>query len=431
MTGKQKFPVLRGRIRADAVIVGGGLTGMTAAVWLAKAGIKAAVVEADRIDKAYPEGMTAALSPAQGMMYAELEKRQGGSAVQAYAQTHLGAIQSICELVQRQRIHFALRKVNGVIAADRNADLEKEAEAMKRAGIAASIRRNESERLLIQPVYTLGFYSYLQALAAMSVSFGVKCYEDSRVIGVETDVVYAERGSVQAPYVIIATGYPIINTPGWYFLRMNQRRKTAFYLRNGRLQQEAVFSADQSFTAVPAGNGTLLYIREEMTGGGGGEFQRRVVGRWKTELQAQTAERTGTYTESVTPDGLPYIGPYSARTPHLFVGTGYGGDGLAGSMIAAQAITARVLGLPSDDYEIYLPQRSISDLGVPARIAGRYFKGLFGDSDTPRCSHMGCKLVFNAASRLWECPCHGSRFDDIGRVVNAPATQPVQLRGRK
>ena len=99
--------------------------------------------------------------------------------------------------------------------------------------------------------------------------------------------------------------------------------------------------------------------------------------------------------------------------------------------MAAQAISARILGLPSDGYEIYSPSRGINDLAMPLQLGTRYMKGMFGGAETPRCSHMGCRLVYNPVSRLWECPCHGSSFDGIGRVVNAPAIHAAQLRGRK
>ncbi|WP_399103258.1 Rieske 2Fe-2S domain-containing protein [Streptomyces sp. 11x1] len=45
-----------------------------------------------------------------------------------------------------------------------------------------------------------------------------------------------------------------------------------------------------------------------------------------------------------------------------------------------------------------------------------------------RCTHMGCLAGFNRAERAWECPCHGSRFDTEGRIVQGPATKPLERR---
>jgi Rieske Fe-S protein len=45
-----------------------------------------------------------------------------------------------------------------------------------------------------------------------------------------------------------------------------------------------------------------------------------------------------------------------------------------------------------------------------------------------RCTHLGCLLRFNAAERSWDCPCHGSRFDVDGSVLEGPAVDPLERR---
>jgi hypothetical protein len=119
-------------------------------------------------------------------------------------------------------------------------------------------------------------------------------------------------------------------------------------------------------------------------------------------------------------DGLPYVGPYSAKVPHVLVATGYQGWGMTGAMAAAQVVTDGILGRRNPYSAVFSPSRSV----LHPQLLKNGLDALVSlvTPTKPRCPHLGCALKWNPAERSWDCPCHGSRFDDAGRLLDGPAT---------
>ena len=109
----------------------------------------------------------------------------------------------------------------------------------------------------------------------------------------------------------------------------------------------------------------------------------------------------------------------SGGEPRWYVATGFSKWGMTGSFVAARAIADLILRGESAVEGLFSPRRSMlhpslfSNLGVSAVDLVKPGK---------RCSHMGCSLAHNDVEDSWDCPCHGSRFDEAGNVLDGPAT---------
>ena len=224
MHRSQSLLSLRGRGSADVVIVGGGFTGIASAMLLSRSGMHVAVVEAGRNGSGITShcGGVAAVIP--GMMFSSILEQRGYAAAEALWHTRLSAYQKVRELAM-EAAEWQDVGVNIWGRSGRANLLEKEYDVLKRIGAGVECVHHPKEKngyiryehggMLHSQKYFFFLCNHLR---------NVDLYEMSRVLSTDDDTVYAEYGSIRAPYIIIATGFPIVNIPGCFFSRMEQRR---------------------------------------------------------------------------------------------------------------------------------------------------------------------------------------------------------------
>ena len=122
----------------------------------------------------------------------------------------------------------------------------------------------------------------------------------------------------------------------------------------------------------------------------------------------------------MTLDGIPYIGQYSKGTPELYVATGFNKWGMSNSMVAAMILTDLVLGKQNPFAYTFRTNRPILRKQLFLNAAEATVNLM--TPTRPRCPHLGCALKWNKQEHSWDCPCHGSRFDADGMLLDNPAT---------
>ena len=434
------YPALRGRRTADAVIIGGGLTGLTVALWLCRAGLRVILLEARTLGSGSSACCLGRVSLLGGTSLARLEKRFGQEGAAACVSARQNALYALREMSREDGAFFGWHTLDDRVLGSGKA-LFQEAEAFRRAGVAFETEKAFSSRftgedsLMLRDMAALHPLRYLHFLARQGETRGLKIFEHSRVIALETNLASTERGSVQAPYIVVATGYPIVNIPGWYFLRTVQRKGCLIPLNDASGLESMLSDLDGRFAIRPLQRGALAQL-SLLRVGEKSDCSAMELCREKLSPYLESLPSGPCYdgTEVYSADGLPYIGPYGRRTPNLYVAAAYSGQGILGSVTAAQIISARILGLRCDGDFLFSGQRKAAASRVEAlktccSIGTRYLGGLFR-TRAPRCPHLGCRMRFNPSSRLWECPCHGSQFDGIGHWRNGPAVHDATIRRR-
>ncbi|MFJ5533882.1 FAD-dependent oxidoreductase [Streptomyces sp. NPDC093261] len=484
-------PALTEDLTVDVAVVGAGMAGLSTAWEVAQSGRSVAVLEAGRLAGAVTGHTTAKLTALHTLVYQRLRRTRGAEGARLYARSQTEALRRAAELVEQLGIDCDWEAAPAFTYAtdrDRVPEVRAEAEAAREAGLPAEF---VTDTELPYPVAgavrvadQVQFHprKYLLALADALERRGGRIHEHTRVVGLdESDPcrLRTETGhTVTARDVVVATHYPIFDR-AMLFARLSPRRELvlAAPIDASRAPRGMYITPEEntrSLRTAPLGDGTrLLIVTGEHFTPGTADVEERFtrLADWATGHfgPLDFTYRWATQDNDST-DTVPLVGPLHPASRHSYVASGFGGWGLSGGIMAGLLLSALIDGRKPPWAGLYDPRRLASVVReAPAFVkhqaqVARHFVGdrlapLAGGSVddiapgegavlrvgthvcavardeegqlralSARCTHLGCLVAFNRAEQAWECPCHGSRFGLDGRVLQGPATRPLERR---
>ena len=421
------FPPLWGEVHTDVLIIGGGMAGLCCAHALQEAGISCVVVEKSRLAGGNTRNTTAKITAQHGLCFDKLLRRFGTELAQAYLQANLSAISSFASMAREIDCDFS-RTDHTVYTRSGVQQLETELAALNKLGYPAVFR----EKLPL-PFPTAGGICFpdqaqfhpLKFLSGLSADLTI--YENTPVLQLTPHLAITEKGEIHFSKAIVATHFPLLNKYGLFFLKLYQQRSYAVSLE-GLPPLDGMYLEENGLSLRSSGDAQIL--------GGGGHRTGKRGGGWQAlEAAAQRYFPEGTIVkrwaaqDCMTLDGLPYVGQYSKRTPWLYVATGFNKWGMTNSMVASQLLTCLILEKPHPCKMLLSPQRRM--LRPQLAVNGWESAVNLLSPGLRRCTHMGCRLVWNSQEHSWDCPCHGSRYTQSGQVLDNPAVKPLPAFWRR
>lgn len=477
------LPTLQADLKVDVAIVGGGITGLTAAMRLVEAGKRVAILEAHKAGDGSTGNSTGNLYATLDLGLATLEQERDAGTVRRVVESRAAAIDLIEATVGRFGMDCGFRRVPWhLVAADAPhiRQVEQEAQAAQRAGLPASLVDSIplplpcARALRVENQAQFQPLDYVRQLAQRIGGEDCLIFENTRVTEVDdkTGTVRTTHGTVQAAQVILATHSPVgihlvqsklevvreygiaapthdaVPEPGIYWNIGAERHSVRSFTEHGRTYVVVVGSAHSTGDdGIGRDRYQALedYARDHVPVG-------PVEYRWSAQRYRSK-------------DKLPFIG-LNVDASRTYIATGFSGDGLVYGTLAGMLIADAILGRDNPWSELYRPgrlargerpegfehestgpaqpdpvpaldaaqQAGLADLGpCQARkieidgqpVAVYRSKNGVLKAVAGKCSHMGCEIKWNDAETSWDCNCHGSRFAPDGAVLEGPALVPL------
>ena len=419
-----RFPQLDKDLHTDVLIIGGGLAGLLCAWSLQRAGVDCLLIEQNRIMGGVSGRTTAKVTAQHGLIYDKLLKRYGPEQAKCYWRANRDGVTALKRLAQSADCDFETQS-SYLYATGSTEKLEAELAACQQLGIPAQWESNLPLPFPVTGAICFPDQGQFHPLKlAAYLADGLPIYENTKALAFLGDGVQTPKGNITARKIIVATHFPMLNKHGAFFLKLYQQRSYVIALENaGQMDGMYLDAAENGLSIRSAGKWLLL--------GGGGHRTGKQGLNWKLPEavaakyypNAKIVARWATQ-DCMSLDGMPYIGLYSEATPDLYVATGFQKWGMSSSMVAASILTDLVRGKENPYASLFSPQRSMlhKQLAMNAVEATANLLRL----TKPRCPHLGCALHWNEAEHSWDCACHGSRFDQNGKVLNNPATDDLK-----
>ena len=465
----EKRKVLDKDIKTDVLVIGAGIAGILTAYMLRENGKEVVLIDKDEVCSGNTKNTTAKITSQHDLIYDKLISEFGLDMAKQYAKANELAIEKYEKIIKERKIDCEFEKHSAYVYSLNEVDkIKKEVEAANKLGISAEFVQNTNLPFEVKGAVKFNNQAQFNPLKFLkNISKDLLIYEHTRALEIKENLVITNRGNITANHIVVATHYPIMNTPGYYFMRMHQERSYVIALENADNVNGMYIDVEKNGCSFRNYKDLLLLgAIDQRTGenekGGCYDKLRKIA----KDLYPNSKEKYHwSAQDCMTIDNIPYIGKYSDETENIYVATGFNKWGMTSSMVAAMIISDMILGKYNDFSEIFSPKRfdlslSISNMAKDITETTKNFiaqkiyipsskiehiknghagiveyngekVGVYKNNEgkefivTTKCPHLGCQLGWNADELTWDCPCHGSRFDYKGKLIDSPSTKDL------
>ncbi len=470
----------------DVIIAGGGITGISTGLLLQREGLQCLVLEAETLCFGTTGGTTAHLNTLLDTPYTIISKNFGEENAVRVAGAVKNAITLIHDNIKQYGIECGFSYADACLFATEEKqlkELNKVSEATASAGLDVSWTTTTGLPVPFLKAIRVGAQArfspaaYVYGIAREFEKAGGDIIQQCRITGAENGEpveVTTAKGKFRGRKLIYATHVP----PGLNLLHLRcapyRSYATAFTVSDGNYPETLSYDMYDPYHYYRSQeiNGKKFLIAGGYDHKTGHEENTEkcfseLIAHCHKYFPVEKVHYTWSSQYFEPADGLPYIGHLPGERDNIFVATGFGGNGMTYSQVAAMLLKNLVTGKEDELQELFSPNRVKPIAGftnfighnadVIRQFAGQWFSneklqeiaglaagegkvmtyeghklGLYKDETgkihavNPLCTHMKCQVQWNMSEKSWDCPCHGARYSPDGLILTGPSTRPLE-----
>ena len=453
----------------DILIIGGGITGLTIAYFLMESNKKILLIDKDKIGVSTTYKSTAKISFLQKDIYQKLEKLCGYEKSKQYFKSQLEAIKLLKSIITKEQIPCDLEKCNSYLFTNKKNNIKKlqqEMNILKKFGITCyestslPIPYKIERAFYVEDTYTFNPKKYTDSLSEI-INKKINIVEDTIAFNISKEndlfLVTTNKGMISSKKVIVANHYPFFIFPNLLPLRNYINREYVNAAKYNTKEKFTAINLDKDTESIRFYQDYIIYVSNNHRLTNNIDYQKmyeKSRNDFKTKFMSEV-EYSWMNQDLMTNDFLPLIGYSNDSDKNLLLATGFNAWGMTNGVLAAKIISDLVNGSYNKYQSLFRPSR-ISLIGIinstidVLSYIKVYTQTLFHQKNhiymikvkdekyflyidekgnkhyvKTKCPHMRCNLVFNKEELTWDCPCHGSRFDLDGNILEGPAKNNI------
>ena len=462
---------LNNNIEVDVLIVGGGMSGMNTAYSLLNSNLKVCLVERNYIGFGKTLRTTGKINYLQDKNIVQILKYHGFDIAKEYVKYQMYAVQRIKEIIEKEKIDCNFDENNAyTFSFKNNKDILKISNILDSLNIKYKYKTkiydgNKVYLLSCKDNYVFHPLKYLYSIKRICLEKKISIYENTGVLKIKKnnnlyECITDNNCTIKCKYVVITTHYPYFIKPFFLpfktyitksyiecFKRRNNMLYNAISVDNPVVSSRFYSNNDVNYQLLLSLSHNLAFKNNTLN-----NFEKL------NEYSNQNVDYMWSNMDIVPADYLPYIGRINDNE-NVFIATGYNAWGMSNSVIAGDEIASLILTGKSKYNDLFKPKRNINKgfiLNLPLVVFSNFYSfiksklirssnvkykvingkkiAIYVDENNiehkvyPICPHLKCSLKFNVVEKTWDCPCHSSRFDIDGNVLEGPSNYDIKYK---